>query len=613
MAKYLKGILIAFTLGYCLTGFADYEFITQAEVLVADTATPPIEASPWRETFLPRSWARDRQHPQDTSTAWYRIPLPTDIKLRQWDHILMLRHILNVEIWLDDQFVGSGGPVSDPIDETLQRNWNRPILVTMSEALEKTDTPRYLYIKLISEPAYGVMSPVIIGTEASLLPWYRTSYFLQITLVEISLAALIFTGLLSVFIWLKMRQRSWLLLTLMSVTWSLPLLFILLPTLPVREFLALRAIHWALVAGAIALLAFIDRFYLGGKSLRLDLLALIPLSHALLLGLVPDTLVVTIGNAGQLLCQVLFIFLIVKLLRSPNRNTAALYWVIAGLCVMLLAALHDITLFSGSNTERWRWDTPLSYITQPIMLLILMFNGVQIFLSGARQLSAANAVLQSRLDESERRIRQLFLEQEKLEREQRVEAERELVYRDLHDDLGARLLSLVYQSEKGDDRDLARTALQDLRDIVSRVISKTQTLSAVLADSMAEQFSRAQALGKEIDWELDATLDTIECQSTTTLGLRMLMREFVGASLRLTNVETLFVELQWNEAASSLFIRIQHNAHDDFAQNTLAELPVLHKRLNIMSASLTGAKNQLLLQVPIVSSVHSSTETLASF
>ncbi len=599
MTRFLGVLLLSLTLCYSLPSLADYEFITEAEVLVVDTATPPLEPQQWRQTFLPRAWSIDPEHPKDTRSAWYRIALPADLHNRQWDQILMLRHILNVEIWLDDQFIGSGGPVSDPIEARLQRNWNRPILLSMRDALAQATAPRFLYIRLLSEPAYGVMSPVIIGTESSLSPWYRISYFVQITLVQISLAALLFTGLLSLFIWIKMRQRSWLLLTLMSAVWSLPLLYIILPTIPVGEFFGLRVIHWAVVAGATALLAFIDRFYLGGKNLRLDFLALIPLCHAITLALVPNPLVVTIGNAGQMLCQLLFIFLIVRLLRSPHRHSAGFYWVVLGLAIMLLAALHDVTLFTGSNTERWRWDTPLSYITQPVMLLILAWNGLRVFLSAARELNLANAVLQGRLEESELRIRQLYLEQERLEREQRVEAERELVYRDLHDDLGARLLSLVYQSEKGDAQDLARTALQDLRDIVSRVLTSSQSLSAVLADSLAEQFNRAQALGKDIDWDLDNSLDDVACHSTTTLGLRMLMRELIGACFRLQNVSHLRVDMSWSAVNSILTIAVEHDTGEGRAYSEFAVLPVLQKRLRVMHASLNCSDNLLLLQVPI--------------
>ena len=53
-------------------------------------------------------------------------------------------------------------------------------------------------------------------------------------------------------------------------------------------------------------------------------------------------------------------------------------------------------------------------------------------------------------------------------REQAASQERERIYSDLHDDLGAKLLSLVYRAESPVQADLARAILQDLRDVVTR-------------------------------------------------------------------------------------------------------------------------------------------------
>ena len=579
---------------------ADYEFITRAQVSLAQGDTPPQHATDWRAIELPRSWSIDPLHPKDTRQAWYRIPLPEPVRSGQWRYILILRHMLNVELWLDDQFVGSGGPVSQPPEAHLQRNWNRPVLWELPEQTNPQSPPHYLYVRLLSEPAYGVMTPVIMGDADSLIPWYRISHFVQISLVEISIMAMMFTALLSLFVWRKTGLWRWLLLTTMSVAWSLPLLFIVLPTLPLPEFLALRLIHWGVVAGASALLVFIHDFYLNTPRSQLQGFALIPVLHAIVLGMVPDTSVVMVGNIGQLVCQFLFVLLIIQLLRSPQRHHPAVRAVIAGLIVMLAAALHDVTLFSGSNTARWRWDTPLSYITQPVMLLILAWQGVKVFLDAARNLADANRGLERRLLASEERIKQVYAEQETLERQLRLERERELVYRDLHDDLGARLLSLVYQSEPGRTQDLARTALQDLRDIVSRVLAQDQGLGAVLADCMAEQMGRAERLGITLDWELDPRLDSLICDSRLTLGLRLLMRELTGACLHTLTVERMDIQLSWQADDNALSLETRLSASlDAEALGAILALPVLQKRLQTLHALATVTALGVRVQIPL--------------
>ncbi|MES3007939.1 MAG: hypothetical protein V4751_09230 [Pseudomonadota bacterium] len=573
---------------------ADSTFVTTAEVLISDAATPPREAQGWRPIVLPRSWSRDDLHPDDTHQAWYRITIPPEAITDQYDHVLMLRHMMNLELWVEDRFVGSGGPVREPVQEDLQRNWNRPVLWV----LPPLDGARYLYARLISEPNFGVMSPLVIGTGDSLRPWYQVSYFLQISLVKVSLMALALIGCLSFFVWIRTRQTHWWLLAAMSVFWALPLLYIVVPVVPIAEFTALRVSHWGVVAGACALLAFICLHYLKMQDRRLQWLILIPVIDGILLALAPDSRVVSIGNAGQLLCHLLFVVLIVQLLKHTRRTPysqqgeeerRAIFNLMIGLALMLLAALHDVTLVSSNSSARWRWDTPLSYVVQPVMLMILAWRGVRVFVDGIDSLARANRHLQSRLDASEVRIRQVFAEQEGMEREIRLEAERELVYRDLHDDLGARLLSLVYQSEKGPSQDLARTALQDLRDIVSRVLADQQSLSAVLADCMAEQLNRATVLGKALDWDIADAFDDIACSSVLQLRLRLLLRELIGGCLRQAGVSALRVDLERSgddtsaEPALAILISLTRDEQSaDLAAIPL--LPVLQKRLRAVRA-----------------------------
>ncbi|MCR6700833.1 MAG: hypothetical protein NVV68_06655 [Dokdonella sp.] len=69
-------------------------------------------------------------------------------------------------------------------------------------------------------------------------------------------------------------------------------------------------------------------------------------------------------------------------------------------------------------------------------------------------------------------------------------AERERIYADLHDDLGARLLDLVYRAPTPAEADRVRAILQDLRDVVTRSRGTPGTLGDVLADIRAEAVQR---------------------------------------------------------------------------------------------------------------------------
>ncbi|MDO9475131.1 MAG: hypothetical protein Q7L07_00370 [Pseudohongiella sp.] len=579
---------VLFTLA---SGQGNTQFVTNAQLLQADFTGHASLApeSLWRDIALPRSWSGDPLHPAESREAWYRVPLPAAYP-QAWNQLLILRHMMNIEIWLDEHYLGSAGPI---MRDVLQRNWNRPFVWSIPEQL-LTGGEQMLYFRLYSEQNFGVMSPFILGTEQAVQRRYHLNYFLQIDLVKISLLAMLFIGCLSLFVWLRNRQNNWLLTGMMSLSWSLPLLYILLPSVPLAEFNFLRVSHWGTVSGAFFLLAFIYTYYLNVPLNRLKWLVVLPVLHAALLIMTPDQQVVVTGSAGQLLAQLLFVVLIVQLLARPALRNSEVYSIVAGLLVMLLAAAHDVSLALSGSIERWRWDMFVSYITQPLMMIIIAWQGIRSLLNAKSDLSQLNQQLQLRLQQAEREISVVFEQQAELEREIRVAAERELVYRDLHDDLGARLLSLVFKSEQGSARDLARSALQDLRDIVSRVLSAEQLLFAVLADSMAEHESRSAALKKQFSWEIDASVDGVTCDSRRVLGLRLLLRELLGQCLRDKASQALHFSASLSDT-NTLLMRLESDINARF---TLP--PLLRKRLRALGAHLEqSAARVITVQMPL--------------
>lgn len=583
LTKVISGLfaaltLISVTLVWLLTANPNYVFITDADVMDPASYDYPDANAQWRPTSLPRSWSRDPQHDNALEYAWYRIPLPEAVRENGWTQILMLRHIMNVEIWLDQHYLGSGGPASP---DNLQRNWNRPVMWHIPEAW-LTGENQMLYFRLHSVSDFGVMSPFFMGQTEALQQRYRIHHFLQIELVKIGLMAMFFIAALSLFAWLETQNPRWMLTLLMSLSWSLPLSYIVAPSVTFGEMNFLRLTHWGTVTGAVCLLAFVYAYYLSTPLRRLRWLALLPVLHGAVLIATPKLQIVAVGSAGQLLLQLLFVVLLVKLFRHGTAPRRQLLAVSAGLLIMLLAALHDITLVLSTATTRWRWDMLWAYITQPVMLLILTWLGLAAFKKGTSALRNLNRLLQTRLSAAENNIKQVYADQEILEREVRVAAEREAIYRDLHDDLGAKLLSLVLKSERGPIRDLARSALQDLRDIVSRVANNDSVLAAALADSMAEHEGRASGLGIAFDWDIDAATEDLICHSSLILKMRLLLRELISNTLWQEDVQR--IEFVARLDQQQLTLRLSHDA-----PTAIALSPLLRKRLAALNATLQPA------------------------
>jgi signal transduction histidine kinase len=99
--------------------------------------------------------------------------------------------------------------------------------------------------------------------------------------------------------------------------------------------------------------------------------------------------------------------------------------------------------------------------------------------------------------EVERNLRQMV----ETKVEQVTERERKRIAADLHDDLGAKLLTIVHTS--GDERisALAREALEEMRLSVRGLTGRRMGLTDALGDWRAETVSRLAQAGIEGDWQ----------------------------------------------------------------------------------------------------------------
>lgn len=87
--------------------------------------------------------------------------------------------------------------------------------------------------------------------------------------------------------------------------------------------------------------------------------------------------------------------------------------------------------------------------------------------------------------------------------------ERSRIARDLHDDVGARLLSGLYKTELGDTHTVLRDAIADIRTIVSGLSTEQPLLGRVIASLRHEAGERLSAAGINLHWPV-ATIDDSE-------------------------------------------------------------------------------------------------------
>ena len=108
--------------------------------------------------------------------------------------------------------------------------------------------------------------------------------------------------------------------------------------------------------------------------------------------------------------------------------------------------------------------------------------------------------LEQRVREATAEIEHNFRQLAELRVEQVTERERKRIAADLHDDLGAKLLTIVHTSDSERISTLAREALEEMRLSVRGLTGKPVRLVDALGDWRAEVVSRLAQAGIEADW-----------------------------------------------------------------------------------------------------------------
>lgn len=133
------------------------------------------------------------------------------------------------------------------------------------------------------------------------------------------------------------------------------------------------------------------------------------------------------------------------------------------------------------------------------------------------------------------------------ERERIAAEERAKIFRDLHDDIGVKLLALLHTVNDVRQADLVRSIIYDLRDIVSRSRRPPGTLLEVLAQIRDEMEQRLEAFGVSLGWRQDAATPDVTVTGPSALNLFRIMREAVTNAVRHARARVINVDIGCRE------------------------------------------------------------------
>ncbi|MCG8437531.1 MAG: hypothetical protein MI751_05570, partial [Pseudomonadales bacterium] len=184
-----------------------------------------------------------------------------------------------------------------------------------------------------------------------------------------------------------------------------------------------------------------------------------------------------------------------------------------------------------------------------------------------------------------------------------VREERLRIRRNMHDDLGAKLLQLLHRSSDT-TKPLVREAIHDLRDLLKDMEGESLSLEAATLQWQEETLQRCKDHGAELVWQVRT--------STTVLGasefseLTRMLREAVTNALKHASTTVLSITVDQPGAVLTLLIE-NDGVHADHAQGSVRGLEIMDSRARKLGGYCQYHKVegrwQVTLEIPLSNTI----------
>ena len=485
----------------------------QAATLVLDEAqvvtAGPKQTPDWAKAAtvpLPDDWART--WPRQSGERWYRLALPipalppvvNPVRL----HGLYIERACNVlAVYVNGHLMHEGGR----FQPSASRNCHRPQLVALPSAMLRQGNnlielrvKGHAWQEVTSHQRAGGLSAVQFGPYDALEARHDRRSILAVQLPGVLVGSLLLMGGFMFMIgWFNRAQSYQAYFGALMVGWALWLARLLVsdPPLPPPVVEAGLAVLMGFIT--LAGVQFLLR-YAGERMKWLD--RALPAQcgvMALSLVVAAPTHLHPVALVWYALLSAQLVLAAGHYLGTTRRRDSPEFWPMAGLIGLVALAL---ALESLGSLLGLRQSVALAAQMLPALAFILLgLRLVQQFGRAYLSSEQSRAELEVRIREATAQIERNFAQLAELKVEQVTLRERKRIAADLHDDLGAKLLTIVHTSDNERISTLAREALEEMRLSVRGLTGKPVKLVDALGDWRAEVVSRLNQSGVQSDWQ----------------------------------------------------------------------------------------------------------------
>ena len=168
-----------------------------------------------------------------------------------------------------------------------------------------------------------------------------------------------------------------------------------------------------------------------------------------------------------------------------------------------------------------------------------------------------------------------------------VREERHRIARDLHDDLGAKLLSGLYQKDVDQAKQAIRQAIAEMRTIVNGLLGTGVELNVILQEFEYEVATRLQSCGIELNWQQNLADTPITLSYAQYRHYISMLREIISNIMKHANAQSVIIEISLVDSQLVSVISDDGNGFDgETNQSEGNGLKNLRERATELSATL---------------------------
>jgi two-component system sensor histidine kinase UhpB len=539
----------------------EVQALAQAWAVEADGPVYPVDHAA-RQVKLPDEWALS--HPGRHGAIWYRmhVTAPPDLRPDQILAVHIERACSNVEVHFNGQVLYRGGRMAEPYARNCYRSHVIPlpaVLVKPGDNLLDMKVVGYPIGQVTARQRAATLGSVSVGPLQEIRQVHEDQTFWSSTVSQVLAGILAVLGLFALGMAFVRRLGYLLHFGLLTLGWAVLSGRVWLTDLP----LANAAVEVVIAMMFAPLTAFAIKFLLGyaGASLRRYLprqkerwIDIALWAQCLLMPLSLMVLGSDLVFLGARAWYVLFAFEIFAavglFLWLSGQERRPEFWLMSGALGVVTAVL-GIELGYQAGWLRL-WGMHITHLVMPLLYAAVAVRLIQVYAQALQTAEGARKQLERRVQEISAEIERNFNQIAELRVEQIAEKERKRIASDLHDDLGAKLLTIVHTSDNDRISTLAREALEEMRLSVRGLTGRPMVLSDALADWRAEVVSRLGQAGIECEWRNPNDIIEEPLSSRTYVQTTRIIREAVSNIIK-------------HSGASHVIIAVEvHLEHHDF-------------------------------------------------